>query len=313
MIKTILAPLDGSELSERALPTAIRLAQAVGGRIVLVRAAWAAGLNDDSLEAQLNAVGEAEGYLDAAARRVARHGVAVDAVVPYARPADAILLETDLRRADLVVMTTHGRSGLGRWVYGSVAEALIARSRVPVWLMRPDGPVEPAQPRARLLVPLDGSPFAEAVLPEAVEIARALDWTVVLMQALSAGGAASAASATDEPGQDGHDADEGAADAQRYLAGVAAGVKAEGLRAQTMVRLGAPAAAILDEERAAGMGLIAMATHGRTGLSRLLMGSVASSVLRRGGLPLLLARPSTVKAQERKVDVSHPARPEADR
>lgn len=297
MIKTILAPLDGSELSERALPTAIRLAQTSGGRIVLVRAAWASGLNEESLDAQLAAVGEAESYLENAARRVAQQGIAVDAVVPYARAAEAILLETDLRHADMVVMTTHGRSGLGRWVYGSVAEALIARSRVPVWLLRPDGPAEPAPPRARLLVPLDGSPFAEAVLPNAVEIARALDWTIVLMQAINSSPGASASSGDDEPGHDGQGDDDGATNTQRYLTGIAAGVKAEGLRAQTMLRLGSPTAAILDEERAAGMGLIAMATHGRTGLSRLFLGSVASSVLRRGGLPLLLVRPTTATGQ----------------
>ncbi|MFN8470635.1 MAG: universal stress protein [Anaerolineae bacterium] len=296
MFRTILAPLDGSELSERALPTAIRLAQATGGRIILVRAAWASGLHDDSFEAQIYAVNEAESYLEGVARRVAQQGVGVDAVVPYARPADAILLETDLHHADLVVMTTHGRSGLGRWVYGSVAEALIARSRVPVWLMRSEGPVEPAQPRARLLVPLDGSTFAETVLPHAAEIARALDWTIVLMQAVAPSAGAAASSTVDDPAQDGPAPNTDEADAQRYLAGIAAGVKAEGLRVQTMVRLGSPTSAILDEERAAGMGLIAMATHGRTGLPRLFLGSVASSVLRRGGLPLLLVRPAAVKS-----------------
>ncbi len=291
MFRTILAPLDGSELSERALPTAIRLAQATGGRLVLVRAAWAGGLHDDDLQAQIDAVQEAESYLDGVAQRVALHGVGVEAVVPYARAADAILLETDLRHADLIVMTTHGRSGLGRWVYGSVAEAVIARSRVPVWLTRPEGPVEPAGARARLLVPLDGSVFAESVLSDAAAIARALDWTIVLMQALPPAHGLPTPGSLEEEGPSEREPHNGEVDAQRYLQGIAAGFKAEGLRVQTMVRLGSPAAGILDEDRAAGMGLIAMATHGRTGLQRLLLGSVASSVLRRGGLPLLLVRP----------------------
>jgi nucleotide-binding universal stress UspA family protein len=125
MFRNFVVPLDGSELAERALPYAVRLARAGQGRLMLVRVALAppsmtidgAGWERDQREA----VDAAEHYLGAIAEKLADQ-VPVETVVPYGRPAVQILEQVRLRDADGVVMATHGRTGLAKLLYGSVAE-----------------------------------------------------------------------------------------------------------------------------------------------------------------------------------------------
>src|SRR5579859_6339681 len=171
MFRNFVVPLDGSELAERALPYAVRLAHAGQGRITLVRVALAppsmtvdgAGWERDQREA----IEAAEGYLAAVAEKFAAQAP-VRTVVVYGRAAAQILDQVDRLEADGVVMATHGRTGLAHLLYGSVAETVLADSGVPVLLVhaRPGQPAEPAfDPKAgRLVVPLDGSTFAEAAV-----------------------------------------------------------------------------------------------------------------------------------------------------
>ncbi len=301
MFRRILIPLDGSSLSERALPIAAAVAQSTGGRLILVRAAVAHSLpGTDEGKAQLQAVHDAQAYLQTIARRY-NDLLDLECVAPLAPPEEGILMEAEVRRADLIMMTTHGRSGLGRFVYGSVTESVLAHSPVPVWIVRM-GSAAPGAPRdrgvrPRILVPLDGSGFAEAVLPYATALARALDWTVVLLRVAPPAlptvvEAEISASQLPAPL-----VAEPPSEADRYLAAVAASLKAQGVRAQPLVRVGPPAQAILDESAASGADLVVMATHGRSGMSRMLYGSVAAEVLHRGHLPLLLVRPDGVAAR----------------
>lgn len=297
MYRQILVPLDGSLLAERALPLATWLAARLGSRILLVRAVWVQTFpGADPTAAQVAAVQEAEAYLRGVAARLAERAIPTDIAVPYAPPAEGILLEAGLRGADLIVLSTHGRSGLGRWLYGSVAEAVLARSPLPVVLVRASAPEalwEREPWRARLLVPLDGSPLAEEALPHAVGLARALEATVVLVHAVPPPvlplAEFSLAGAMALPDADPIEQARRAATA--YLETVAARLAAQGVQTQTTVVEGAAATAILEVSRAVGAVLIVMATHGRTGLGRLLFGSVALEVLHRGDRPLLLVRP----------------------
>src|SRR5262249_17655211 len=150
--------------AEGALPYAEALARSGGARLLLVRAALAHTVpGADPTADQVRAVAEAETYLADVVGRL-KGAKIVETAVFYGRPVEAILEEVELRRVDLIVMATHGRSGLGRWLYGSVAEAVVSRSPAPVLLVRA-GPGKPtnvavaAGPRA--IVPLDGSAFAE--------------------------------------------------------------------------------------------------------------------------------------------------------
>jgi nucleotide-binding universal stress UspA family protein len=143
--KKILVPLDGSRLAEAALPEAIELGRA-GATLMLLRAAEATQLLwTDPADAQAAVVRGAEDYLDAVAERARKAGVAhVETSVWYGGPAEAIVDAAQFCSVDLIVMTTHGRSGLGRLVLGSVAETVVRGTTTPILLLRDhEAPVMP--------------------------------------------------------------------------------------------------------------------------------------------------------------------------
>jgi nucleotide-binding universal stress UspA family protein len=158
-ISTILVPMDGSALAEAALAPAVELARERGAKLLILRAAEAHTLPmADPTEAQVAAVRDAEQYLADMRDRAMRAGVTdVDVSVWYGPPAQAIVEAAQYRKADLIVMSSHGRSGLGRLVLGSVAETVLRATAVPILLIRPSA------------APLD-TPFGDA--PPAKEMAR---------------------------------------------------------------------------------------------------------------------------------------------
>ena len=148
---TILVPLDGSALAEAALPKAVELAEVSGARILLLRAAQAQTLPGiDPTEAQVRVVSEAETYLAEIQKRLAPQGhVKVETAVWYGPAAHAIVEAARVRKADEIVMTTHGRSGLGRLLLGSVAESVLRGTTTPILLLRAEGaPVQPPSSEA---------------------------------------------------------------------------------------------------------------------------------------------------------------------
>ncbi len=303
MYRHILVALDGSDFGERALPMAVTLAKASGAQVTLVRAAWTTvAPGTDAIEAQRKVVADAETYLAGVASRLLAEGINAEAAVPYAAAAEGILAEITVRHADMVVMCTHGRSGLGRWVYGSVAEAVLARSSVPVLLVRPTGPLArlaAASATPAVLLPVDGSAFSEAALPHALTLVRALAGSLVLLRVVvpSLGYYPDPLLGQPYVSDVGERLiDDGEKEAKQYVTDLAGRLAAEGLAVTHVVRVGFPSETILDEAKTAGAQLIVMATHGRTGLREMLLGSVALDVVRHGGLPLLLVRPPELGA-----------------
>lgn len=145
-VTKILVPLDGSTLAEAALPKALELVgENPGASLLLLRAAEAFALpGSDPTEAQIEVVREAENYLDSVAARLGEGGAGrVRTSVWYGPAAHAIVEAAHVTKADLIVMSTHGRSGLGRLMLGSVAESVLRGTRTPILLLRPDSaPVE---------------------------------------------------------------------------------------------------------------------------------------------------------------------------
>ena len=137
-LQTILVPLDGSALAEAALPKAMELAQSSGAQLLLIRAAEARTLpGADPSEAQIKVVSEAEDYLAQIQERLAAQGVKdVETAVWYGPAAYAIVEAARLGKVDLIAMTTHGRSGLGRLILGSVAESVLRGTPTPIFLIR---------------------------------------------------------------------------------------------------------------------------------------------------------------------------------
>jgi nucleotide-binding universal stress UspA family protein len=141
----ILVPLDGSEMAEAAIAPALQMAQA-GSALVLMRAADVRTMPGlDVIEAQVQVVREAEDYLAGVKEKLEKTGVKrIETHVWYGPAGPAIVEAAKFQKADVIVMSTHGRSGLGRIIFGSVAESVLRGTHVPIFLVRPSGaPVEP--------------------------------------------------------------------------------------------------------------------------------------------------------------------------
>ncbi len=299
MFLKVLVPLDGSAFAEQALPWALAISRRAGARLDLMRVHVLYALADlhaarmpydPALEAACE--DQERLYLDGTARElqtVARGSVT--ATLVHGLGVDGILQEVKTTATDLVVMTTHGRGPVSRFFLGSVADELIRRAPVPVLLVRPhvpaDGPASepglaPEPAVAEVLVPLDGSALAEHALGPATDLARLMDATCTLLRVIRPG-----------PEAPGRPAEETEPEARDYLERIAARLRVQDLQVQTRVATASHAAeAILHENAARTDGVIALATHGRGGVRRMLLGSVADKVIRAGSTPVLVCRPS---------------------
>lgn len=303
MARSIMVPLDGSTFAEHALPIAIGLARECDGRLVLVQAhepppvpsspdilipydgEWDASMRQDE-----------RSYLDSIANRVSeRSGVTVRTELLDGVPALALATCAREMGVDLIVMTTHGRGGLSRMWLGSVADGVVRRSGVPVLLLRPtDEEVDYGTrltPR-HLLIPLDGSELSQGIIESAAWLGSLTGARFTLLRVtvpvpvlrapgpLSDGGFATRLIAEQEE------------HAREYLDRVAAELRERNLEVETAIVANAtPASAILEFAATNAVDLIAIATHGRGGWTRLALGSVADKVLRGSVMPVMLYRP----------------------
>jgi nucleotide-binding universal stress UspA family protein len=217
-------------------------------------------------------------------RQVVRHGPPSEAIVDYAA-------QRDIRQ---IVMTTHGRTGISRWTHGSVAERVLQAASVPVLMVRAQERelhISPPQVSLRrILVPLDGSTVAEQVLPSVTDVALALDAEMILFQVpiIHVSGSLSGEWYLPIHGV----METATQDAEAYLERTAAGLRERGVAVSTTTGIGGVADSIIGYAQANQVDLIAMCTHGRTGLGRWVLGSVSDRVLRGSRVPILLVRAS---------------------
>jgi nucleotide-binding universal stress UspA family protein len=193
-------------------------------------------------------------------------------------PAEEILRASRERSTDLIAMSTHGRGGVVRMIAGSVAEEVLRKTDLPVLLTRPGLPLREWK---RIVVALDGSERSEAILPEAVKLARKLGASIELVRVATPVVAAGAGEAPIVLPPE---------DPMPYLKGVAARLEREGVKAGAVALEGRASEALLAHLNESAAPLLCMATHGRSGLVRLLLGSVAEEVVRRSPCPVLLRR-----------------------
>jgi nucleotide-binding universal stress UspA family protein len=304
MITTILVPLDGSPLAALAVPQARRLAERAGATIVLVRVVPGAVVTPTD---QGMALAGAERYLRAVADELAGQGCAVRHDVFVDEPAEGILLAALSHKADVIVMGTHGLTGLRHALLGSVAEEVLRGTDLPVLLVQPERGARELPPAGgpllKVLVPLDGTPSGERALRFIAQeqFARAAEILLVHGEPPvplpgTARGYPFAVGAGVYIPQDMVDEADRETTAQcradrEYLERVAHRYL-EGRAWSTFVPLEDPAQAILQLAAEQRVDLIAMTTHARTGLARLTEGSVAAHVLRHAGMPVLLMRQS---------------------
>jgi nucleotide-binding universal stress UspA family protein len=304
MFKNILIPLDGTPVAAGALPYAQTVAARTSARLILVRAAHLQRPLGEAADQQ-RAIAEAEDYLTVQARKLAKEGFEVETGVPFGGSAARwILEEIDLRHANMVVMATHDRIGPDRWVHGSVAEVVVGRAPVPVLLV---GPTHGAQLAKRLtserpvlVVPLDGSELAEAALPLAREFAATFGGQLVLVGVVPGPGDLVAAQGGVMT-YTGDDYEGLQAEAQKYLNEIASQLTADGLSVAVSVRCGIPAQQIAATASERAAAAVVMASHGRTGMVRSILGSVAGQTLHHSPCPVLLIRPAKLQPIEEPV------------
>lgn len=294
MYSAILVPLDGSTFGEAALPTAIELARRSGARLHLahVRSEWPLMWGEVPANVDVPAWSGEEEYMRKAATQ-AHEELQHEVVSAILEPpeADALAGYISSRHIGLVVMTTHGRSGLSRAWLGSVATELLRHSPVPILLIRPPETGRPAPlDLQRILVPLDGSPRSQRILGPATELGRLTGARYTLLNVVRptfvVGQYVPEGARVDAVGLD-RDRDR----ADQYLAEPAGLLREEGLNAEAVTLVDVqPAHAILRYADEIDADVIAMATHGYGALGRLAFGSVADKVVRGGQRPVLTVR-----------------------
>lgn len=300
MYTQIMVPLDGSKFAESALPLALTLSRATKAPIHLATVIepvpafayeeWGTAAEEWTKE-----------YLAKLTEEVAeRAGGAVTSSVHSGHVVDTLQKEAAKKKVDLVVMASHGRGAVSRLWLGSIADRFVRQTDRPVLVVRPEEGEHPALDDVatfdNLLVPLDGSELSESALLHATEFGELFDSSYHLTRVV-AYPVDLASPYLPHTAQMNQDVLEQAKDrAAEYLETHAERMRKRGLRVTTSVTVDAQAGhGILVEAEAVDCDGIAMATHGRKGLSRALLGSTADKVLRGTHLPLLLYRPVVQK------------------
>lgn len=307
MFTHILVPLDGSPLAKGALPYALALASAVDAPLTLISVVPPMQMFPDyyvpydaaTEAAQLAAAGDA---LDTLARSLRVHGPRVKTAVAVGDAADQICRYAEENAVDAIVMATHGRGGAFHWAFGSVARKVLTAATVPTLVVRAkEAPMhsEVAATIGSILVPLDGSELAEAVIPLVRDLARSWGASVTLARVVPMPSGIEfgspyvpmvTATTFDDAMAENREA------AKTYLRSVADRLRSAGIAVETVTQDGDPASRMLSLMDAQRFDLVVAATHGRTGITRWVMGSVAERLIEASHTPVLLARSSKVGA-----------------
>ncbi|HKV59392.1 MAG TPA: universal stress protein [Ktedonobacteraceae bacterium] len=325
MFKRILVPLDGSARAEKALLTAARLARSSGGTILLAQVATipimyeSYGGSPYAGEIMNTEIENAEAYLETMAQSEKLAGLQVETNVLFGAPAQTLLSMATMFKADLIVMTSQGKTGVKRWVLGSVAQKVARHSPIPVLVLHEAGTMPVGTRRdsspVRALVTLDGSVLAKTAIEPTAQLITALSapnaGVLHLLRVVKP-------LVFDEKKADAeyirHLQEQGLHKARTYMQSVVEHLR-EGpigklnLTITWSVALGDDVADTIirvaeNGEDAGGGGvpgrcdMIAMATHGRAGFQHWVLGSVTERVLSATRLPLLIVRPEETALQQ---------------
>jgi nucleotide-binding universal stress UspA family protein len=289
MFNRILVPLDGSPLAELVVPYVEELAMAFGAEIVV---AHVREHRDDEYDRVHQLYTERmAGKLENDIKLVSPSSTVKPAFL-QGEPASAIIDYARKSKVSLIIMATHGRSGIMAWAMGSVATKVIQKINVPVLLIRASVPAPPPGKRdlfRRILVPLDGSETGEAALPYVKTMMEKLRSEVTLLQVIFPSPRVYSITGMDytpynEPAVS---SDE---NCRQYLEQASQRLAVTGSQVRTELRTGDPAQEIIRLADAADTSLIAISSHGRSGIAKWLLGSIANKVLNSASKPVLLVK-----------------------
>ena len=284
-LQEILVPMDGSTEAESVIPYLRDLAPKFGSRVHIL------GVGIGRKTRRVNRL--IEDYITRTANKLHSDNIKAEPVIRYGVAADNILDYTAEKEIDLIIMATHGRGGITRWWMGSVAEKVISEATAPVLLVRSQrsgrsGTTQKLNFPRKILAPLDGSDIGESAVPYAEAIAAKSGASICLLQVISLPGTVEA---NVLGGHDWRKFVKAMEDAgENYLKTVAKRLGSKNTKVMYEVLTGDPADKIVEYAADKGGSMIAMSTHGRTGIARWVLGSVADKVLHGAGIPILLVR-----------------------
>jgi nucleotide-binding universal stress UspA family protein len=298
MYTGMLVPLDGSKTAENVLPYGRLLARVFHIPVELVKVLDIAEiathvpaektLHLDTLmtEHERNSTQ----YLNEIARSFS--DVDINCTVERGRPENVIIEKAAADKTILVAMATHGRTGISRWLLGSIAEKVLRGGTNPLLLIRAneEAPTDGEAVLRSVIVPLDGSELAESVLPTAVKLARTLNLEMILFRAYELPASAYYGKENYLPDYD-ELRNRVKEQAHEYLKKKIEAINAEGVQNVSFVLVEGPGPhEIIDYARKSPNALITMCTHGRSGVQRWVLGSVTEKVVRHSGDPVLVLR-----------------------
>jgi nucleotide-binding universal stress UspA family protein len=295
-VQRLLVPLDGSHLAEAVLPIAARLAEVVGATIALLHVIEKGAPSRVHGEPHLATRPDAEAYLTRLAHRFGADGRLAEYhvhEVPVGNVAQSIAAHAEDQRSDLVLLSTHGAGGIREALWGSIAQRVLQFSHRPTLLVRARAGTQPDSVFApqTIMVSLDGTAAAEAALPLARTLARALDVDlrlVMVVPTLDTIAGEQLPQATFLPSTTRALLDAQGEQATAYLERLAAAMRSAGVPTVSEVRRGGPVAELATDAAEHADGLVVVATHGRAGLQAIWSPSVAARLLKRTQAPVLL-------------------------
>jgi nucleotide-binding universal stress UspA family protein len=297
-LRRLLVPLDGSRPAEAAIPPALALAERTGAIVTLIHVLEHDAPATVHGEPHLVTVADAAAYLERVAGRFVEVGVTVATHVhdnPERDVSASIAAHGNELDVDLIVLAAHGAGGLRGFLFGRVAQQVLRHGVRPLFLVQADGEDELTHPYAcdTMALLLDGSKQAAEALPIALPVARAFQATLHLIAAVPTVGQLGSnrsPAVTLLPGAARAVLDLEQEATAKYLAQMSTAVRNRGIAVTTAVVRGDPADATVAEAERVHADLLALATHGRQGLSGIWSGSIGARVLTRFNRPLLLAR-----------------------
>lgn len=287
--RRVLVPLDGSELAERAIPYAKNLAKTRGSEVILFTVSIA---SVEQLGKPIKA------YLELNSNELQSQGIKASTAIAYGNVADEIIKFADKNKIDLIILSTHGHSGIKRWALGSVALKVLHGTCIPVLLIKSRTHKTAKVEFKKILLPLDGSSFSEASIPYVKELAKGTGGEIVILRVSEPPVLPADRSPAIKPSWEEYRdmlMAEIQRQAEKYLEGIRANLGKNGIKARSQATVGKAAESILQVAQKEDINLITMTTHGRTGVSRWVYGSVASRITEESLQPVLLIRPSVPK------------------
>jgi nucleotide-binding universal stress UspA family protein len=290
MYKRILVPLDGSELAERSLPYVKRIARRLNSEVILMIACQPIGYPELPLKA----------YLQKKLKELHSAGIRISHKLARGDAATKILDFAEKNDVNLIIMSTHGGSGVGHWPLGSCTSKVLQKTHVPTLLIRSSKAKATSidAELKRVLVALDGSHFSEAIIPYVEGLVEGTNNEVILLRIVEPVKLPFTAGYIEHEKYEKEITAKAEEETKKYLHKKKELLRSKGINTSTALLKGHAASAILQYAESNAVSLIAITTHGFSGISKWAYGSVATNIIEGSAKPILLFRPQLPSANQ---------------